>query len=136
MENSFQTLNWFAIIASTLLSFVVGSMWYSPILFGKLWQREAALSDDKLKNGNMGLIFGGAFILIFISMFNLAMFLGPKADLSFGVMAGFLTGFGWVATSIGVLYLFERRSVKLFFINAGYHIICFTASGAIIGVWK
>ncbi len=136
MENSFQTLNWIAISASTLLSFIVGSLWYSPILFGKLWQSEAGLSDEKLKNGNMGLIFGGAFILIFISMFNLAMFLGPKADLSFGMMAGFLTGFGWVATSIGVLYLFERRSLKLFFINAGYHIICFTASGAILGGWK
>ena len=136
MENSFQTLNWIAISASTLLSFIVGSLWYSPILFGKLWQSEAGLSDEKLKNGNMGLIFGGAFILIFISMFNLAMFLGPKADLSFGMMAGFLTGFGWVATSIGVLYLFERRSLKLFFINAGYHIICFTASGAILGGWE
>ncbi|MBP9095785.1 MAG: DUF1761 domain-containing protein [Ignavibacteria bacterium] len=136
MENSFQTLNWIAISASTLLSFILGSLWYSPVLFGKLWQSEAGLSDEKLKNGNMGLIFGGAFILIFISMFNLAMFLGPKADLSFGMMAGFLTGFGWVATSIGVLYLFERRSLKLFFINAGYHIICFTASGAILGGWK
>lgn len=136
MENSFQTLNWIAISASTLLSFIVGSLWYSPILFGKLWQKEAGISDNKLKTGNMGIIFGGAFILIFISMFNLAMFLGPKADLSFGMMAGFLTGFGWVATSIGVLYLFERRSLKLFFINAGYHIICFTASGAILGGWE
>lgn len=136
MENSFQTLNWIAISASTLLSFIVGSLWYSPILFGKLWQKEAGISDNKLKAGNMGIIFGGAFILIFISMFNLAMFLGPKADLSFGMMAGFLTGFGWVATSIGVLYLFERRSLKLFFINAGYHIICFTASGAILGGWE
>jgi len=136
MENSFQTLNWIAISASTLLSFILGSLWYSPILFGKLWQKEAGISDNKLKTGNMGIIFGGAFILIFISMFNLAMFLGPKADLSFGMMAGFLTGFGWVATSIGVLYLFERRSLKLFFINAGYHIICFTASGAILGGWE
>ena len=136
MENSFQTLNWIAISASTLLSFILGSLWYSPVLFGKLWQSEAGLSDEKLKNGNMGLIFGGAFILIFISMFNLAMFLGPKADLSFGMMAGFLTGFGWVATSIGVLYLFERRSLKLFFINAGYHLLRFTASGAILGGWK
>lgn len=136
MENSFQTLNWIAVIATTFLSFIIGSMWYSPILFGKQWQIEAGVSDEKLKNGNMGVIFGGAFILIFISMFNLAMFLGPKADITFGLIAGFLTGFGWVATSIGVLYLFERRSLKLFFINAGYHIISFTISGAIIGIWK
>lgn len=136
MENSFQTLNWLAIIAATLLSFVIGSLWYSPVLFGKIWMKEVQLNEEQMKNSNMALIFGTAFLLIFISMFNLAMFLGPKSDLSFGLMAGFLTGFGWVATSIGVLYLFERRSLKLFFINSGYHIVCFTLSGAIIGSWK
>ncbi|MBX7045850.1 MAG: DUF1761 domain-containing protein [Ignavibacteria bacterium] len=136
MENSFQTLNWLAIIAATLLSFIIGAVWYSPVLFGKVWQREAGLSDEQLKNSNMALIFGGALLLIFISVFNLAMFLGPKSDLKFGIIAGFLTGFGWVATSLGVLYLFERKSLKFFFINSTYNIICFTASGAIIGVWK
>lgn len=136
MENSFQTLNWLAIIAATLLSFIIGAVWYSPVLFGKVWQREAGLSDEQLKNSNMAVIFGGALLLIFISVFNLAMFLGPKSDLKFGIIAGFLTGFGWVATSLGVLYLFERKSLKFFFINSMYNIICFTASGAIIGVWK
>jgi len=136
MENSFQTLNWLAIISATLLSFVIGSLWYSPVAFGNTWMREVQLTEEQMKRSNMALIFGTAFVLLFISMFNLAMFIGPKSDLSFGVMAGFLTGFGWVATSIGVLYLFERRSLKLFFINSGYHIVCFTLSGAIIGFWK
>jgi hypothetical protein len=68
--------------------------------------------------------------------FNLAVFMGPKASLSFGLFAGAAAGFGWVASSIGVTYLFERRSLKLFLINAGYHAVAFTLMGAIIGAWR
>jgi len=46
------------------------------------------------------------------------------------------TGAGWVATAIGILYLFEMRSLKHFLINAGYMIVAFTVMGIIIGAWK
>ncbi|MCO4255218.1 DUF1761 domain-containing protein [Pseudarthrobacter sp. HLT1-5] len=37
---------------------------------------------------------------------------------------------------MGVNYLFERRSLTLFAINAGYNIVTFTAMGAIIGAMQ
>jgi hypothetical protein len=49
---------------------------------------------------------------------------------------GFLAGFGCVATFIGTHYLFERRSLKLFLINAGYSIVALTIMGLIIGAWR
>jgi hypothetical protein len=48
----------------------------------------------------------------------------------FGFAAGFSAGLCWVAASFGINYLFERRSLKLFLINGGYHTLQF----AIIGV--
>ena len=53
-----------------------------------------------------------------------------------GLFAGFAAGFGWVAMSVGTIYLFERRSFKLFLINAGYQIVTYTIMGGILGVWK
>jgi hypothetical protein len=50
--------------------------------------------------------------------------------------AGALAGIGWVATSLGILYLFESRSLKLFLINAGYLAIAFIVAGGIIGAWQ
>ena len=44
-------------------------------------------------------------------------------------------GFGWVALSFGVTYLFERKPLSLFLIKAGYHGVALTLMGAILGVW-
>ena len=77
-----------------------------------------------------------AFVLGLVSAVNLAMFLGEEADMSSGAFYGFLAGFGWVATFVGTHYLFERKSFKLFLINAGYSVVALTIMGLIIGAWR
>jgi len=67
---------------------------------------------------------------------NLAAFLSGPPDLVWGMTAGALAGFGWVAMALGVIYLFERRPLKLFLVNAGYQVVAFVVMGAILGVWK
>jgi len=51
-------------------------------------------------------------------------------------MAGGLAGIGWVATSIGILYLFEQHSMRLYLINAGYHAFSYIIMGGIIGLMQ
>ena len=62
----------------------------------------------------------------------LAMFLGPM-PLKYATLAGLSVGLCWVATSLGVNYLFERRPLRLWLINGGYHVLQFTAFGLILG---
>ena len=68
---------------------------------------------------------------------NLAIFLNdPKTTLAWGATAGFLAGFGWVAMGMGIVALFERRSLKYVLINGGYLTVALTAMGAILGGWR
>ena len=129
-------LNIWAVLVSALSTFLIGGLWYSPALFGKAWMKENNLTEDDLKKGNMAKIFGLAFVLGLVSAVNLAMFLGEEADMSSGAFYGFLAGFGWVATFVGTHYLFERKSFKLFLINAGYSVVALTIMGLIIGAWR
>lgn len=129
-------INYLAVFVAALSSFVIGGAWYSPILFANAWMRENGFSDDEMKNANMTKIFGGSFILALVIAFNLAAFLGPEANLVWGMTAGALAGIGWVAAALGIIYLFERRSLKLFLINAGYQAVTFTIMGGILGAWK
>lgn len=130
------SFNYLAILAATVSTFVLGGLWYSPVLFGASWMREMGFTDPSLKaKGNVGLIMGVSFVLELIMAFNLAAFIGPKAALAYGTFAGAAAGFGWVALSFGVTYLFERKSLRLFIINAGYHGVAFTLMGAILGAW-
>lgn len=129
------TLNFFAILVAALSSFIIGGLWYSPFMFGKAWMAENGFKDEDLQGG-MSKTFALSFVLSLIIAFNLAAFLGPDATLSWGLTAGALAGIGWVATAIGITYLFERKSMRLFLINAGYHAVTFTLMGGILGLWR
>lgn len=131
------TLNIPAILAAAVLAFVLGGMWYSPLLFGKAWMQENNLTDEELKKGNSTRIFGFSFLWSLVMAFNLGMFLNdPGTTTSFGTLAGFLTGFGWIAMGIFIVGLFERRSTRYMLINAGYMVVTLTLMGFIIGIWR
>ena len=127
-------VNWLAVLAAAVSAFVLGGIWYSA-LFAKAWQGAAGLSDAEVAGGNKGLIFGGAFALTLVQSAVFAMFLGPNPALALGIGAGFAAGLCWVAAGLGMTYLFERRSLKLFAINGGYSTLQFTLIGAILGFW-
>ena len=128
--------NIWAVLAAALSTFLIGGLWYSPALFGKAWMRENGFTEESLKGANMVRIFGLAFLLGVVAAINLTMFMGPENNPAMGALWGFLAGFGWVATFVGTHYLFERRSLRLFLINAGYSIVALTIMGIILAAWK
>lgn len=134
MENV--NINFVAVIAAALSMFLIGGVWYSPILFGKQWLKEMGKDESFLDTGNPKVIFGGSFVLALIMAFNLAGFVSSYQSWTWGLIGGVLAGLGWVALSIGVIYLFERRSIKMFLINAGYMVISYSVMGLILGLWK
>ena len=125
-------INWVAVIAAAVSSFVLGGIWYSA-LFANAWQNAAGLSDAQVKSGNPALIFGGSFVLALIASASFAVFLGNDLDAATGALYGFTAGLCWVTASFGINYLFERKSLQLFLINGGYHTLQFTLIGAILG---
>lgn len=131
-----ESFNIWAVLVAAVSTFLIGGLWYAPPMFGKAWMRENGFTEESLSNRNMLKIFGLAFLLALIASVNLAMFLGKDTTVSLGALYGFLAGFGWVATFVGTHYLFERRSLTLFLINAGYSIVSLTVMGAIIGAWQ
>lgn len=134
MENV--SINFVAVVAAALSMFLIGGLWYSPALFGKAWLRAIGKDESFLSTGNKGVIFGGAFVLSLIMAFNLAGFVSGYESWTWGLLGGTLAGFGWVAMAMGVIYLFERRSLKLWLINAGYLVLSFVVMGMILGLWK
>jgi len=136
MQNALQNLNWLSVIAAAVSAFILGGLWYSPLMFAKRWMKETGITEESTKNTNMTKLFGLAFILSLIASFFLAMFIGPDAGAGFGALAGFMAGLGWVFTFMGISYLFESRSMAHFLINSIYSIVSLTIMGFIIGIWQ
>jgi hypothetical protein len=135
ITTAFSTINWLSVIVASLAAFAIGSIWYSPVMFSKTWQKESNLTDYDLKNASMPVIFGSAFVLMFISAVLLDMFIGPGGTAGSGLVMGLVVSLGWIVTALGVNYLFGRKSITLFLIDAGYFVVFFAAMGLILGAW-
>ena len=130
-------MNAMAILVATVAGFLVGGLWYSPLLFGNAWMRAAGVTEEQVNGGNKSKIFGLTFVFLLIMAICLAAFLGtPEIDLQSGAFYGFLTGFGWIFFGIAVVALFELRSWSYIFINGGYWVVTMTVMGAILGAWR
>jgi len=55
-------LNFPVILAVAVIPMIIGSIWYSPKVFGKAWMNAAGLTEAEVNSGNMMKILGGAFI--------------------------------------------------------------------------
>jgi len=132
-----EPLNIWAVIAAAVSAFVIGGLWYSPLVFARHWMAEIGMSEEQMQRGNMVKIFGLAFLFILIIAINLGMFLNqPTVDVAAGAFYGFLTGFGWVAMAVAVNSLYEQRSWRYMLIVGGYWTVAFTVMGVILGAWK
>ena len=139
-------INWLAVLVAGISAFVLGGVWYSPLLFGKAWMSENKMTVEDVKKGNAGKIYGWAFILSLIMAANLGMFLkdtpaecigncAQKTDVTWGAIAGFLAGI-WAFCGLAIVGLFEHKTARYIFINGGYLLVALILMGAIIGVWR
>ena len=130
-------INYFAVLAAAVSTFILGGLWYSPLLFGKAWMRANKFSDTDVQTFSKARMFGWSIVFSLIMALNLAMFLAaPDTNASWGATAGALAGLGWVAMSIAIVGLFENKSWSYIAINGGYMTVAFTIMGLIIGAWR
>lgn len=129
------SINWLAVIVAAFSSFMLGGLWYSPVLFARQWLAASGVDEAQAKADNMAVKFGIAFVWSLLGAACFAMFIGPNPDLGFAVAAGAATGFFWITGSYGINYQFERRPMSLLAINGGYHVAQYTIYGLILGLW-
>ena len=56
------TLNFPILLLAAVIPTIVGFIWYNPKVFGKAWMEASGMTDEKVKTGNMPLIFGLSFV--------------------------------------------------------------------------
>ena len=128
-------MNWLAVLFGTVVFFAAGAIWYSA-LFAKPWQREVGLSTEQLIGGrNMLLVMGTCFLLEFVVVLMLGHLFAriqPGDHAKMMMSTGF--GFAIMAPAVGINYLYQRRSLKLFLIDAGYFVVGMSLVGVVFVV--
>ena len=133
-------INYFAILAATLASMVIGFLWYGP-LFGKQWMDLSGHKMNAAKKKNMGKLYALAFLGSLLMAFVLShalVFASTYLQVT-GVQAGLQAGFwnwlGFIAPVTLGSVLWEGKPWKLWFLNNGYQLISLLVMGSILSVW-
>lgn len=130
------SINYLAVLVGAIVSMVIGAVWYSMPVFGKLWMQEIGKKMDDLKGGaKTGYIV--AFVSALVMSYILAHFVDytGATTVTTGAITGFWIWFGFVATVGAAKTVFTGKSFKLFAIDYGYHLVELVVMGMILAVW-
>lgn len=132
-------VNYVSVVVAALIPMVAGFVWYGP-LFGKAWMKLSGVSREDVKeaNKNMPRLYGTMFVGTLVTAYVLSQFVGFAAasTLYQGAVIGFWAWLGFVAAVMLSGVLFEKKPLKLYYINVGYHLVSFVLMGALLAVWR
>ena len=130
-------VNYVSILIASVLSFVVGMLWYSSALFGNKWAKLAGVSMDKAKKKGVGksMLLGFISTLVLAYVFQYLMGMLNYTGASAGAVLGFWLWLGFLATSLIGGVLWEGKPWGLYFLNSAYWLVNLLVIGVALGRW-
>ncbi len=132
-------INYLAVVVAAAANFLLGGLWYSPVLFGKKWMALQNITEEDIKRrGGAGKAYGSAIVGALVMAYVLAHIVGyaDATTAGAGAQSGFWCWLGFVATAGIANTMFEHRPLGLYFINAGYYLVSLIIMGVILAVWR
>jgi hypothetical protein len=134
-------INFLAVLVASVVSMVVGFLWYSPFLFAKPWMKLSGMTKDKMAKANMTKTYGVSFVVAIVTAYVLAHVMG--LSMNFYNYSGLMTGLSsafwmWLGFVMPVQltgWLFDGKALNLFLINTGYQLASLLAMGVVLGLW-
>lgn len=141
----FPHLNWLAILVAGIVIFMLGGLWYSPVLFAKKWIALQNKTEEQMRaeaaGANMPMMYASAFLTGLIIAWTMAMVFAHIANdiemnAAHGALFGALLWLGFAATTSYATALFSGKPRQLWFIDSAYNLVSFVLAGIILAVWR
>lgn len=131
------SINYLAILVATIVSMILGAVWYAPQVFGKEWMRLSGLTEKETKENRgapMVLMLVGSLVAAYV-MAHFVDFAGASTFTD-GARVGAWVGIGFVFTAAMGESIFNRRPARLLAITGGYSVVNLVVMGAILAAWQ
>ncbi|MEO6526472.1 MAG: DUF1761 domain-containing protein [Gemmatimonadaceae bacterium] len=133
-------VNWIAVLVATVVGFVLGALWFSPLLFSNRWM--AALGKSKEELGKSGPALGPALALSFAVTFITALALAvllvimPLTTTLGALRLGLMLGVVFYALATATDYVYTGWPRTIYWIQASYHVLMIAIMAVIIAAWR
>ena len=134
-------MNWLAIFCAAAAYFFVGLVWYS-LLFGKIWAAEQIRHCGGEGGAPEKREFAGMLVANFVSnlvaSMAIAFLLGSMGivDLAAALKLGACLAAGFSITTLTIVHVWEKKSTKVWMIDASYHLLGCMIAAAILISWR
>ena len=149
---NFPTINYLAVLVAGIVIFVLGGLWYSPVLFAKRWIALQGRTEEQMKaqaaSANMPVLYASAFITGLLIAWTLALILahigrdpamgdpGGGVSVAHGALIGFMCWLGFAATTSYATAIFSGKPKQLWLIDSTYNLVSFMLAGIILAAWR
>lgn len=131
--------NWLAIIVAAAVAFLIGGLWYSPMLFAKQWMAANLIGADQMDamKASAPRAYAVSVVCFLVMAFILALFIDLTTSFTVGraMSVAFHAWLGFAATIGLTANMYSSKPLKAYFIDAGYQLVYMLAMGAILGAW-
>lgn len=129
-------VNYLAILVVGIISYLLGALLYSPVLFAKYWMNAIGKTEEDLKGGASPITYVLTFVIWVVTLYVLSFFIhySGASTFGYGMLAGFLCWFGFYALLSLMMNLFEQKPKQLWLINVGYLLLAFLISGGFLSI--
>lgn len=123
---------------AAVAAFMLGFGWYTA-LFGKAWQAESGITDEQAQQG-MAKTHGLAFLMMLILAMGLSYIIHmhslEEQNFVHGAMHGAMAAGIFAIPAMSIQYLYQRKSFKLWAIDASYVLMFMALEGGVLAALK
>ncbi|MGH7650760.1 MAG: DUF1761 domain-containing protein [Gemmatimonadaceae bacterium] len=137
--------NFLAVLVAAIVIFVLGGLWYSPLLFMKRWIALQGRTEEQMRAeaaaANMTLLYISAFITSLLIASVMGLFIAHLSAVipmsaAHGALFGFFSWLGFAASTSYATAIFSGKPKQLWFIDSMYNLVSFVLAGIILAVWR
>jgi uncharacterized membrane protein len=136
---SFSLSSVLALLAAAVVAWLIGALWYSPVMFAKAWVKAHGYTPEQV--AAMQVMQGKVIVATLVAMILMAAVLqvflrhlgadslGGGMGWAFHAWLGFALPLGFIA------HLYSQKRIAAWMIDLGYQLVYLLAMGAILGAW-
>lgn len=127
-----ENLNWLSVLGGAAGAFVTGALWYSPMVFGMMWQDAVGKKPEDLGNPIQAMGHAAVISLVAATAMAILQHLIGVSSIAQGIFTGLGIGVGFVFAHEAKAAGFTGKSRKLVLIDGGAEIAGLAVMGGLI----
>lgn len=125
-------MNYTALLVAAVVSFIIGMLWYSPMVFGKAYMK--AVGHNENNKGNMAFMMVLQFIFGLVQVWALSWTLTAQGTMTMNaaLMSAAVLWLGFTLVNAWSTQMWENRNTTAMWISAFCNLVCLLASAAVL----